>query len=84
MEHVIATSAVGLSSTRNVDVPSQLQLYCNLVELMRLRHEIILAASECNILEQIYMKQAEACKIKNVSINLPDSISFENVDIRDD
>lgn len=42
---------MGLSSGRNIDVPSQLQTYCNAVELMRLRHEIILAATECSVLE---------------------------------
>lgn len=51
IEHVIATSQIQISNNRNIDVPTQLQTYCNIVELMRLRHEIILAASECNMLE---------------------------------
>ena len=55
-----------------------------MVELMRLRHEIILTASECCALQQIYLKQAENCKLPNLSCFLPDSISFEQVDILDD
>ena len=51
IEHVFANAQMGLSSNRNIDVPSMLQTYCNIVELMRLRHEIILAASECSVLE---------------------------------
>ena len=51
---------------------------------MRLRHEILLAASECSVLEQIYKQQAEHCKNKGASVTLPDSISFDPVDIHDD
>ena len=40
-------------------MPTLLTTYCNMVELMRLRHEIILAASECCALQQVYLKQAE-------------------------
>ena len=65
-------------------MPSQLQTYCNIVELMRLRHEIILAASECAILQQIYKKQAAACKIANLEVFLSDCINFDAVDIHDD
>lgn len=55
-----------------------------MVELMRLRHEIILAASECCILQQIYMQQVEVCKVKNTTPFLADSVSFEAVDMPDD
>ena len=55
-----------------------------MVELMRLRHEIILAASECRVLEQVYLKQAEHCKINGVFAQLPDGVNFEAVDIHDD
>ena len=44
---------------RNICVPSQLKLYCNMVELHRLRSEIILAVSECTILQTIYLSQCE-------------------------
>ena len=49
-----ATSHMNLDG-RKIEVPSLLTTFCNMVELMRLRHEIILAASECCILQQIYM-----------------------------
>jgi len=35
---------------RNVNVPNMLQTYLNIVELQRLRNELILAVSETNIL----------------------------------
>lgn len=84
IEHVIASTGINISTQRNVDVPSQLQTYCNIVELMRLRHEIILAASECAVLQQIYKNQAQACKIANASVYLSDFINFDPVDINDD
>lgn len=34
-----------------VDVPTMLELQCNAVELMRLRHELLIAVSECKMLE---------------------------------
>ena len=61
-----------------------LTTYCNMLELLRLRHEIILAASECAVLQQIYMNQAEQCKITGLKVFLADSISFETVDLQDD
>jgi hypothetical protein len=36
--------ALGL---RNISVPSLLKTYCNMIELHRLRSEIILASAEC-------------------------------------
>lgn len=69
---------------RSIEVPNLLTIFCNTIELMRLRHEIILAATECCVLQEIYLKQAETCKLKNLSASLPDSISFEAVDIHDD
>lgn len=35
---------------RNIVVPSMLKTYCNMMELHRLRSEIILAVSECAML----------------------------------
>jgi hypothetical protein len=46
-------------ATRNITVPSMLSLFCNMMELHRLRNEIILAASECEILQQAYVSQCE-------------------------
>ncbi len=51
---------------------------------MRLRHEIILAASECSVLAQIYLTQGEHCKIPGLELRLPESVSFETIDIHDD
>ena len=76
IEHVIASTNINISSTRNVDVPSQLQTYCNMVELMRLRHEISLAATECAILAQVYKSQANTCKIAGAEVFLKDYINF--------
>ena len=84
IEHMIATTGLNIASTRNVDVPSLLQTYCNMVELMRLRHEIILAVSECTVLQQIYKNQAQACKIPGIDVFLSDFINFDPVDTHDD
>jgi hypothetical protein len=35
---------------RRIKIPSLLTTYCNLAEMLRLRHEIILAATETSIL----------------------------------
>ena len=45
---------VSVLKSRQITVPSLLQTYCNMVEFLRLRHEIIMAATECHILAQIY------------------------------
>ena len=58
-DDIIAGKPANPANERNVAVPSMLTTYCNMVELMRLRHEIILAASECAVLQQIYMNQAQ-------------------------
>jgi hypothetical protein len=41
---------------RNISVPSMLQTYLNMIELHRLRNELILAASETSILSEVYLK----------------------------
>ena len=54
-----------------------------MVELMRLRHEIILAASECAILEDIYMGQAKACNVaKQIDKENLSAVSFDIIDIQ--
>ena len=48
---ITVTQNIGLDlSGRRIEVPSLLTTFCNMVELMRLRHEIILTASECTAL----------------------------------
>jgi hypothetical protein len=49
---------------RNIEVPSLLTFYCNMIELVRLRNEIILAATETDILSATYIKQCEYAGIK--------------------
>ena len=34
------------SSTRKIEVPTQLQIYCNMMEFLRLRNELVLNRSE--------------------------------------
>ena len=60
-------------------MPKLLELYCNIIEVCRIRNEIILAASECMVLKQIYEKQCQKCNL-NLSVDLGDSISFPGVD----
>ena len=84
VESVIKAQTNVSTSNRNIDMPSLLTIYCNMVELMRLRHEIILTVSECKALEDIYKKQAEQCRKQGFHVSLPDGISFEIVDTQDD
>ena len=56
INHILATAQIPLGNSRNIEVPSLLHIYCNMMELMRLRHEIILAASECKALKIVYEK----------------------------
>jgi len=41
-----------------------------MVELHRLRNEIILTASECVVLKQIYKQQCEVANCKNIKIEM--------------
>lgn len=51
-----------------------------MVELHRLRNELILAASETAILSEIYLKQCELMGVRNSSTQLPEGISFDQYD----
>jgi hypothetical protein len=44
-----------LLNLRNIVAPSLLKIYCNMMELHRLRNEIILAATETLQLESVYL-----------------------------
>jgi len=54
-----------------------LELYCNLIEFMRLRHELILTTSETQVLKEVYQSQCKACNLFNIKSELSDGISFE-------
>ena len=60
-----------------------LLIYCNMVELQRLRNEIILAASETVALADIYREQQNLCSCKSIKIQLTDGISFDEIDLED-
>ena len=36
--------------------------------------------SECTVLKQIYQNQAETCKKNDIKVDLPDSVSFEELE----
>ena len=57
-----------------------LNLYCNLIEMHRLRNELILAASETAVLADIYNAQKKQCSLNNIKLELSDSISFEELE----
>ena len=54
IENVLTSTYQHVATNRNIEVPSLLQTYCNLMEFLRLRNEIIIAASECNVLRAVY------------------------------
>ena len=39
---------------RNITCPTMLKVYCNMMELNRLRSELIITASECAMLRDVY------------------------------
>ncbi len=69
--------------TSNIDLPSLLTLYCNMIELHRIRSEIILTTSECSILSQIYKQQCEFVNLKNAKLLNDEAISFDPLDFLD-
>jgi len=54
-----------------------------MIELHRLRNEIILTASECVVLKQIYKQQCELANCKNIKIEISDGISFIGINTDD-
>ena len=55
MEKMLKGKVSDTMNLRNVIVPSMLHLYCNMVEMQRVRAELIIAAAETSILTEIYM-----------------------------
>lgn len=47
-------SQVHIAPNRNINIPTLLEVYCNLLEFLRIRNELILCASEVAVLERIY------------------------------
>lgn len=62
---------------RNIGVPSMLQTYLNMIELHRLRNELILAASETAILQEVYVAQCELVGQRNTNTSIAEGISFD-------
>jgi hypothetical protein len=66
-------------STRKVEIPPLMHLYCNIVELLRLRNELILARSETAVLESVYAEQKVICGNKGIKMYFEEGISFSSV-----
>ena len=47
---------------RKINIPSLLTMYCNAMEMLRLRQELIYAVSETQLLTDVYENQ---CKMVN-------------------
>ena len=60
-----------------------LELYCNLIEFMRLRHELIMTTSETEVLKTVYHAQCKLCNASNIKCEFSDSVSFEAADTMD-
>jgi hypothetical protein len=63
---------------RKVNVPLMLNLYCNSVELLRLRQELIQSMSESMVLQEIYEAQAKLINRPNFRPFFTDSVKFDN------
>ena len=51
-----------------------------MMELMRLRHELIFTMSECQVLKAVYLNQIERCSLKGTKVDLEQSISFPELE----
>ena len=59
---------------RKINVPSMLYLYCNSVEMLRLRQELIQAMSESMVLQEIYDSQAKLVNRPNFKAFFTDTV----------
>ena len=55
-----------------------LNLYCNTVELLRLRQELIVAMSESKVLQEIYEAQGKLVNRPNFKPFFTDQVKFDN------
>ena len=63
---------------RKVHCPSMLHLYCNTVELLRLRQELMTAMSESKVLQEIYEAQGKFVNRPNFKPFFTDQVKFDN------
>ena len=65
---------------RVVRSPSMMQMACNVLEVIRLREELIQSIHESNALAQVYQQQ---CKLanKNDDVQFPNSLNFNVANI---
>lgn len=63
---------------RKINVPQGLTLYCNTIEMLRLREELIAALSESMVLQEIYEAQAKLVNRPNFRPFFTDSVKFDN------
>lgn len=63
---------------RKVNIPKMVELYCNSVEMLRLRQELIQAMSESMVLQEIYEGQAKLVNRPNFKAFFTDSVKFDN------
>lgn len=63
---------------RNLVVPTQLKTYCNMMEMHRLRSELMIAASETWMLSEIYLQQCDTVGQKQTKLLQSEGISFDS------
>jgi len=63
------------SENKVVEAPSMMKMVCNIIEVLRLREELIQRAHETSVLTKIYVTQATLAN-KNKAVVHPDSITF--------
>lgn len=67
-----------------VEALPMMRMCCNILEVQRLREEIVLRMHECNLLERIYLKQCNDLSNKQVKTYTPDAIPFETTSVLKD
>ncbi|CDW83349.1 UNKNOWN [Stylonychia lemnae] len=63
---------------RKINIPPMLQIYCNTVELLRLRQELLFAVSESMLLQEVYENQSKMVNRQNFKVIYSDQINFDN------
>jgi hypothetical protein len=63
---------------RKINAPPMLHLYCNSVELLRLRQELITTMSETMVLTEIYEGQGKLVNRPNFRPFFADQVKFDN------
>lgn len=65
-------------SSLKITAPTLLALSCNVVELLRIRSEVMMCLSECVELQLLYKRQVKACNRASLTPLFSEGLAFEH------